>query len=155
MKAVLVILGVLMILATAEARPRWGGGGDRGGRGGFPGNPGGGFPGNNGGRGAPVICTATDNGWEEHRAHSNCGECTAAHGTCTERCTQDEYRCQIQGVVQDRNGNNQAQIFYGRGANRWDAEEQAMRDCQWNRATSCTVKTCENNSQLISQRACN
>lgn len=147
MKALFLVFGFVVALATAaEAAPRWGGGG-----GGFGG--GGSF--NPGGRPGPVNCSATDNGWEEHfGGHSNCGECTAKHGTCTERCTQEEYRCKIVGQVRDRSGNNVQQIFYGRGGSRWDAEEQAQRECNWNRASSCSLQGCETNTTVVSQRAC-
>jgi hypothetical protein len=105
--------------------------------------------------GAPVTCTASDSGWEEHfGGHRDCDLCLSRHGNCTETCSVQQYNCRVEGRVFDywTNG-TRIEVFYGRGNSRWEAEEQAMSDCRWARA-ECMAPTCTLDTQVVSRRSC-
>lgn len=99
-----------------------------------------------------VSCSASDNGWEEHwSGHSSCGSCLQSHGSCIEQCHEVRQVCEVQGT--DYAG--RMITFTARGADRWTAEEEARRQCEWSRdMRSCIVITCREESQLISSRSC-
>ena len=125
-----------------------GGGSNGNGRPGqYPGQP---YPGNPG-YGGGVTCRSTDNGWEEHSGgHYSCGECLQQHGDCTETCSSLMVECQVSGV--DRYG--QAVNFFGRGYDRWSAESDAIRACQYNYAANCMVTGCNQRENVVSRRDC-
>lgn len=99
-----------------------------------------------------VTCTATDKGWEEHfGGHSSCGACLQKHGSCIEKCHEVRELCEVEGV--DYRGRKA--IFRGYGIDRRSAEYEARRACEWNRVMrSCYVKSCRQESKLISSRSC-
>lgn len=150
-----ILVTALLMSMTLEARPRFG----EPGRGWEPGRPGSGRDWRTPDRGwerGNVTCSATDNGWEEHfGGHSDCRSCLAKHGSCTERCTIAQYRCQAEGRVRDhRTGRTRVETFFGQGSSRWDAEDEALRDCRWSRAESCQIKTCLTDQREVSRRSC-
>lgn len=103
-------------------------------------------PGYGGGR---VTCSAQDRGWEEHSAHRSCGECLAEHGRCIETCSTSDYTCEAQGV--DYRGN--VSRFVGQGSDRYQAENQAIRNCSYN-AGRCQILGCRSSEQVVSRREC-
>lgn len=99
-----------------------------------------------------VVCEASDNGWEEHwSGHRSCGECLQAHGRCTERCSEKMEVCEVRGTTY----NGSTITFRAAGRDRWDAEREARRQCEWNRdMRSCMTSRCTQESRLISSRQC-
>lgn len=99
-----------------------------------------------------VTCSAQDRGWEEHwSGHSSCGECVQRHGNCVESCYEVKQVCEVQGT--DYYG--RTQIFIAQGPDRWMAENEARRRCEWNRDMRyCQVTSCRQDNQLISTRSC-
>lgn len=99
-----------------------------------------------------VSCSASDTGWEEHwSSHGSCGECLRHHGSCVERCEEIREACDVQGV--DYAG--RTITFTARAADRWSAEAEARRQCEWDRnMRSCVVTSCRPESQTISSRSC-
>ena len=99
-----------------------------------------------------VTCSATDNGWEEHwSGHRSCGECVQAHGNCTERCSESLQVCEVQGTTY----NGATVRFQAAGRDRWEAESEARRQCEWNRdVRSCVTTRCSQESRLVSSRQC-
>lgn len=119
----------------------------RPGRPGYPGHPG--YPGGGGGY-APVTCTASDRGWEEHGPHYSCHDCLRHHGTCIETCSQNTVECQAEGV--DHYGRRLN--FVGMGSDDWSARNEALRACQYNYASNCYVTSCQSRQNVISRRSC-
>jgi hypothetical protein len=59
--------------------------------------------------------------------------------------------CEAQGT--DYTG--RVMIFSGRAADRWSAEAEALRRCEWDRnVRSCFILNCRAESQSISRRPC-
>lgn len=108
----------------------------------YPGNP---YP------GYGVTCRADDRGHEEHwGGHYSCGECLQRHGECIETCSSATTECRVEG--RDRYGS--VISFLGRGQDRWSAESEAIRACQYNYATNCYVVSCEDRQEVVSRRSC-
>lgn len=105
---------------------------------GYPGYP---------GRG--VVCRADDRGWEEHRSHRSCGECLSLHGRCIETCSISEYRCEAEGF--DYRGTPMR--FTGQGQDRYQAENEALRNCSYN-ASRCQIRGCQESENVVSRREC-
>lgn len=99
-----------------------------------------------------VSCSASDTGWEEHwSGHSSCGSCLQEHGSCTEKCYEEREICDVQGT--DYSG--RTMTFSARGPDRWSAESEARRQCEWSRdMRSCVVTSCRSDNLLISSRSC-
>lgn len=99
-----------------------------------------------------VTCSASDKGWEEHfGGHGSCGSCLQKHSSCVEKCQEIREVCEVEG----RDYNGRLSVFVGRGADRWAAEAEARRQCEWNRnMRSCMVTTCRQEAQTISTRSC-
>lgn len=98
-----------------------------------------------------ITCTATDNGWEEHwGGHSSCRSCLKKHGDCTERCTQTYYVCTASG--DDGHGRNYSADGYG--DSRWEAQEEAQRNCRYDGLYGCSITRCDSEDQLVSRRSC-
>lgn len=129
---------------------------------GYPGRPGHG-PGYGPGYGGPghggqpyypgygVTCRAGDRGFEEHwGGHASCGECLQKHGECIETCSTTNTECRVEG--RDRNG--VVLTFVGRGRDRWAAESDGIRACQYNYATNCYVVSCNDRQEILSRRSC-
>lgn len=101
------------------------------------------------GGGGNVVCRADDNGWEEHRSHRSCGECLREHGRCTETCGVTEYISEAQGF--DYSG--RVVKFRGEGATRYQAENEAIRNCAYN-ASRCQNVSTRASEDVISRREC-
>lgn len=101
------------------------------------------------GRGGDLVCSARDAGWEEHGSHNSCRECLREHGRCVETCAVVEDRCEAQGV--DRRGNLVS--FIGTGRGRYDAQDQAMRNCSYN-ASRCQIVRCDTAESNVTRRDC-
>ena len=99
-----------------------------------------------------VRCEARDSGWEEHRpAHNSCGECLRYHNRCVESCTRIAATCTAEGV--GRRGRRLR--FIGQGMNRWEAQNEAMRRCEWNRnMRQCRIISCGQTRTQVSGRQC-
>ena len=100
----------------------------------------------------PVICKATDRGWEEHfGGHRDCGSCVREHQECVETCSIQTYACTAQG----RTAEGRIITFSGQGRDRWDAERDARSRCEWNRnVRGCVIRSCGPRSETVSRRAC-
>lgn len=111
------------------------------GRPGYPGNPG--YPPGNPGYGQ-LYCSASDEGWEEHRAHGSCYECLQHHGNCDETCERvsNYYSCVYNGIGY----NGSAQPFYGNGYDRFEAENNAQRQCFNAGYRDCRYARCDMNT---------
>jgi hypothetical protein len=114
------------------------------GRPGRPGRPG--YPG-----GRNEVCTANDQGYEEHRGgHFSCGECLQQHDNCIETCRSNgNIRCEAQGI--DRRGRLVA--FYGEAPMQRRAERQAYDACSYN-ARNCQVVRCDQMGGQETRRSC-
>lgn len=98
-----------------------------------------------------VTCRAFDEGWEEHwGGHSTCGDCLSRHGGCYEKCTTESYRCTVKMTMSD----GSVREFRGSGQDRWDAENEASRQCSWSHGGSCSFPECTTDTQVVSQRDC-
>jgi hypothetical protein len=99
-----------------------------------------------------VSCSATDNGWEEHwSGHRSCGECVQVHGNCTEKCVEEREVCEVQGV--DYQGRTRQ--YMAIGADRYSAESEARRQCEWDRDNrSCVTTSCRADNRMVSNRSC-
>ncbi len=99
-----------------------------------------------------VTCSATDRGWEEHwGGHGSCGSCLQEHGNCTETCKETTQLCEVQGT--DYYGN--LAIYRAVGVDRWSAESEARRKCEWNRdMRSCVTISCQSQDRVVSTRSC-
>lgn len=145
MKLILTIMLTVFAMGTqastfGDLLPILIGGGNGGGRPGYPGNPGYG-----------VTCQATDNGWEEHSGgHYSCGECLQQHGDCAETCSTLNVECRVDGT--DQYGRQVS--FLGRGNDQWRAQDEAIRACQYNYASNCYVVSCNQQNQVVSRRSC-
>jgi len=100
----------------------------------------------------PVTCTAGDRGWEEHSGgHYSCGECLSYHGSCVETCRSVDVECRAEG----RDAYGRVYSAFGRGYDRWQAESDAMRNCQYNAyGARCYIVTCNQRQNIVSQRNC-
>ncbi|MCM2349864.1 MAG: hypothetical protein NDI69_07570 [Bacteriovoracaceae bacterium] len=99
-----------------------------------------------------VSCSASDRGWEEHwSGHSSCGACLQHHGDCVETCKETTQLCEVEG--QDYRGG--IAIFRAVGVDRWSAESEARRKCEWNRNMRyCRTIRCTSQDRTISTRRC-
>ena len=99
-----------------------------------------------------ISCSASDTGWEEHwSGHGSCGSCLQDHGSCVEKCYESREVCEVQGT--DYSG--RTMTFSARGPDRYSAESEARRQCEWNRdMRSCAVTTCRSDNLLVSSRSC-
>ena len=99
-----------------------------------------------------ISCSASDTGWEEHwSGHSSCGDCLQDHGKCVEKCYEAREVCDVQGT--DYAG--RTITFSARGPDRWSAESEARRQCEWSRdMRSCVVTSCRSDNLLVSSRSC-
>jgi hypothetical protein len=99
-----------------------------------------------------ISCSARDNGWEEHwTGHSSCGECLQKHDRCTESCVELRERCEVQGT--DYQG--RTRIYVALGPDRWSAESEARRQCDWQRDNrSCVTTSCRPENRPVSNRSC-
>lgn len=99
-----------------------------------------------------VTCSASDRGWEEHwGGHSSCGSCLQEHGDCTETCKESTQVCEVQG----RDAYGTMVTFTGVGGDRWSAEAEARRSCEWNRnMRSCVTVSCRSQDRTVSTRRC-
>ena len=100
----------------------------------------------------PVTCTAADRGWEEHAGgHYSCGECVAYHGNCLETCRSNDFQCTVEG----RDAYGRVFAVHGRGYDRWQAENEALRNCRYQSyAGHCYVRGCNQQTYIVSQRSC-
>jgi|GEM_PF-6049799 len=98
-----------------------------------------------------VVCEVADRGWEEHRPHYSCGECLSYHGSCVETCNEVTEVATVQG--QDYYG--RVFTFEGSGRSRWEAEQEARRNCEWNRdIRNCYVVSNRTATRILSRREC-
>lgn len=99
-----------------------------------------------------VTCSASDRGWEEHfGGHRDCGSCLAKHNECVETCSIQSYVCQAKGTT----AQGRYILFTGQGQNRFEAESEARRRCEWNRnVRSCYITSCSTRSTQVSRRSC-
>ena len=99
-----------------------------------------------------VTCTASDRGWEEHwGGHGSCGECVQRHGDCVESCYEVRHICEAQGS--DFQG--RIRTFTVRAPDRWTAEREAIRQCEWDRSMrSCAITSCREERLQVSHRSC-
>lgn len=108
----------------------------------YPGNPsyGGGY-----------FCQYEDEGHEEHfSAHGSCRECLRKHGECVETCSSVTVQCRVEG--RDYYGNLVS--FIGVGRDRWAAENDGIRACQYNRVSNCYAVGCNQRKDIVSRRSC-
>ncbi|HXH32135.1 MAG TPA: hypothetical protein VNJ01_15125 [Bacteriovoracaceae bacterium] len=99
-----------------------------------------------------VTCSArTTDFIEKHiLGHTNCNTCLAKHDSCTEKCTQTANVCTVEGT----NRRGRVRIFTASG-NRWNAEDQALNDCEYNRnMVSCLSLGCNTQNLVVSNRNC-
>lgn len=101
---------------------------------------------------ARVVCSAGDRGWEEHSgAHSSCGTCLQHHGRCVETCSEVSQLCEVEGT----NYNGVRSIFRAVGGDRYAAESEARRKCEWNRDMRfCRTISCRPEQRVVSRRDC-
>ncbi len=101
---------------------------------------------------ASYSCTYTETGWEEHwSGHSSCGACLQKHGECRETCSESMDVCTVQGTTNQ----GYIRIFSASGPNRYRAESEAYRACQWDRnMIECKPLNCSTQSRVVSRRAC-
>lgn len=101
---------------------------------------------------ARVVCNATDRGWEEHGGgHSSCGSCLQHHGRCIETCKQVTYLCEVEGT----NYYGARSVFRAIGVDRYAAESEARRKCEWNRDMRfCQTLSCRTQEDVVSRRDC-
>lgn len=101
---------------------------------------------------ARVSCSASDKGWEEHwGGHSSCGSCLQHHGNCIETCKEISEMCEVEGT--DYYG--RPAIFRAVGVDRYAAESEARRKCEWNRDMRyCRTISCSSQDRVISTRRC-
>lgn len=99
-----------------------------------------------------ISCSASDSGWEEHwSGHSTCGECLQRHGACVETCAEMREVCEVRGT--DYQG--RTRTYMAIGADRWSAESEARRQCEWDRNNqSCSTVTCRADNRTVSSRSC-
>ena len=97
-----------------------------------------------------ISCSARDRGWEEHwTGHKSCGECFLKHGRCIETCEMSFYTCEAQG--KDYQGN--AVSTKGTGDDRFEAERNAIRNCQRS-FFNCGSVSCNSQNETVSQKEC-
>lgn len=101
---------------------------------------------------ARVVCSASDRGWEEHMSgHSSCGACLQHHGRCIETCKEVTYLCEVEGT----NYRGVRSVFRAVGVDRYAAESEARRKCEWNRdMRSCYTLRCNTQENVVSRRDC-
>lgn len=99
-----------------------------------------------------VVCSATDRGWEEHwNGHPSCGACLQHHSSCIETCAEVFEVCEAHG--QTYNGTMIA--YRAAGPDRWTAEREALRRCEWDRNVRyCRVVSCQTERRTVSNRSC-
>lgn len=119
-----------------------------------PHRPGPQYPGPGYGYPAParVVCSAGDRGWEEHSGgHGSCGSCLQQHGRCVETCKEVTYMCEVEGT----NYYGVRSVFRAVGVDRYAAESEARRKCEWNRdMRSCYTLSCRAEENVVSRRDC-
>lgn len=99
-----------------------------------------------------ISCSASDSKWEEHwSGHSSCGDCLQDHGKCVEKCYEAREICEVQGTDYD----GRTMTFSARGPDRYTAESEARRQCEWSYGMrSCIVTSCRSDNLLVSSRSC-
>lgn len=101
---------------------------------------------------ARVVCSAGDRGWEEHGGgHGSCGSCLQHHGRCVETCKEVTQLCEVEGTSY----NGARSIFRAVGVDRYAAESEARRKCEWNRDMRfCHTISCRAEENVVSRRDC-
>lgn len=83
--------------------------------------------------------------------YDSCERCLSSNSACKETCTERVATCTVVGTRDD----GVTREFRGAGRDRFDAENEARRACDFNRnMRSCRTKSCGNSTRDYSSRRC-
>ncbi len=101
-----------------------------------------------------IVCSASDDGWEEHwGGHSTCGECLSKHGGCAEKCSEVSYSCKAKGTAPNGESISKEAI----GIDRYQTADEALQRCQASGASNCSASAHSDCSEVyneVSRKRC-